>query len=70
MAWGARRAIRLYEVLHVQRVGSFLPRFFAGSFIVNAAMSLGRALWFFRGFDATAADAVEGMEIGLIGLIG
>jgi hypothetical protein len=34
-------------------------RFFAGSFILSSAMNLGLALWFFRGFDATAVDALE-----------
>lgn len=34
-------------------------RFFAGSFVLSALMNLGLALWFFRGFDATAIEALE-----------
>ena len=34
-------------------------RFFAGSFVLSAAMNVGLALWFFRGFDARAVDALE-----------
>ncbi|MCW1885239.1 hypothetical protein OKA04_10910 [Luteolibacter flavescens] len=34
-------------------------RFFAGSFFLSAAMNLGLALWFFRGFDSMAPDALE-----------
>lgn len=34
-------------------------QFFAGSFILSAAMNLGLAMWFFRGFDSTAMDALE-----------
>jgi hypothetical protein len=41
-------------------------RFFAGSFVLSAAMNLGLAQWFFRGFDATAADALE-IYNGIVG---
>lgn len=34
-------------------------RFFAASFLISAAMNLALALWFFRGFDAMAVDALE-----------
>ena len=32
---------------------------FAGSFFLSAAMNVGIALWFFRGFDSKAIDALE-----------
>lgn len=32
---------------------------FAGSFFLSALMNVGIALWFFRGFDAKAIDALE-----------
>jgi hypothetical protein len=34
-------------------------RLFAASFFLSALMNLGLAQWFFRGFDATAVDALE-----------
>jgi hypothetical protein len=34
-------------------------RLFAASFFLSSLMNLGLAQWFFRGFDATAADALE-----------
>ena len=34
-------------------------RLFAASFFLSALMNLGLAQWFFRGFDATAMDALE-----------
>jgi hypothetical protein len=34
-------------------------RLFATSFFLSALMNLGLAQWFFRGFDATAIDALE-----------
>lgn len=34
-------------------------RLFATSFFLSALMNLGLAQWFFRGFDATAVDALE-----------
>jgi hypothetical protein len=34
-------------------------KLFAASFFVSSLMNLGLAQWFFRGFDATAADALE-----------
>ncbi len=34
-------------------------RLFAASFFVSSLMNLGLAQWFFRGFDATAIDALE-----------
>ncbi|TAE73099.1 MAG: hypothetical protein EAZ65_04740 [Verrucomicrobia bacterium] len=34
-------------------------RFFAGSFVLSAAMNLGLALWFFRSFDSSAVEALE-----------
>lgn len=41
-------------------------RFFAGSFVLSAAMNLGLALWFFRGFDSTSAEALENYN-GIVG---
>jgi hypothetical protein len=32
---------------------------FAGSFFLSAALNVGMALWFFRGFDETSVDALE-----------
>jgi len=32
---------------------------FAGSFFLSSALNLGLALWFFRGFDRSAPDALE-----------
>lgn len=34
-------------------------RLFAASFFLSSLMNLGLAQWFFRGFDATAVDALE-----------
>ncbi len=34
-------------------------RLFAASFFLSSLMNLGLAQWFFRGFDATAIDALE-----------
>lgn len=34
-------------------------RLFAGSFFLSSLMNLGLAQWFFKGFDATAIDALE-----------
>jgi hypothetical protein len=34
-------------------------KFFAASFFLSSLLNLGLAQWFFRGFDATAVDALE-----------
>lgn len=41
-------------------------RLFAASFVLSSAMNLGLALWFFRGFDAAAVDALEQYN-GIVG---
>jgi hypothetical protein len=43
-------------------------RLFAGSFFLSSFMNLGLAQWLFRGFDATAVDALETYN-GIIGQV-
>jgi hypothetical protein len=43
-------------------------RLFAGSFFLSSLMNLGLAQWLFRGFDATAVDALETYN-GIIGQV-
>jgi hypothetical protein len=49
-----------------QRLLLQATRFFAGSFVLSALMNLGLALWFFRDFDATSAEALENYN-GIVG---
>ena len=49
-----------------QRLLLQATRFFAASFVLSSLMNLGLALWFFRDFDATAAEALEKYN-GIVG---
>jgi hypothetical protein len=54
-----RRVTELAAQDGYDRVLLGATRLFATSFFLSAVMNLGLAQWFFRGFDATAADALE-----------
>ena len=54
-----RRVAELSAQMEYERLMLGATRLFATSFFLSSLMNLGLAQWFFRGFDASAIDALE-----------
>ena len=54
-----RRVAELSAMAEYERLMLGATRLFATSFFLSSLMNLGLAQWFFRGFDASAIDALE-----------
>lgn len=53
------RVAEISGQIHYERLLLSATQLFATSFFLSSLMNLGLAQWFFRGFDATAMDALE-----------
>jgi hypothetical protein len=63
-----RKVAELSEQSRYEGLLKDATKLFAASFFLSAVMNVGLALWFFRGFDSTAIDALEKYN-GIIGTL-